>query len=170
VPPLLRKEVADLKVSNEGHILIYIVNPGYSKEVDKFHEENPSIKLLCFWDKKGKPSEWKVDKTLSFYQLNDQEFLKKMASSRGYVTTAGFESVCEAMYLGKPVMMVPVEGQFEQACNVIDAGKAGAGVAYHKFNINILMDYLPKYNDVSRQFRNWSDKSEEVFLKHLTQN
>ena len=47
-----------------------------------------------------------MDDTLSFHQLDDVKFLRYMAGCKAYATTAGFESVCEAMYLGKPLLMV----------------------------------------------------------------
>ena len=46
-------------------------------------------------------------------------FLEYMAGCKGYATTAGFESVCEAMYLQKPVLMVPTH--IKQECNALDA-------------------------------------------------
>lgn len=49
-----------------------------------------------------------------------------MAGCKAYASTAGFESICEAMYLGKPVLMVPAH--IEQDCNAYDAMKAGAGI------------------------------------------
>lgn len=49
-----------------------------------------------------------------------------MSSCRAYATTAGFESVCEAMYLGKPLLMVPAH--IEQDCNAYDAARGGAGI------------------------------------------
>ena len=39
-----------------------------------------------------------MDDTLSFRQLDDVKFLRYMAGCKAYATTAGFESVCEAMY------------------------------------------------------------------------
>lgn len=42
----------------------------------------------------------KVDETLRFYQIDDIKFLNGMAGCRAYASTAGFESICEAMYLG----------------------------------------------------------------------
>ncbi len=167
VPPLLREEIKNLQISNEGHILAYMVNPGYGEEVEEFHKNNPDQPLHCFWDKKDKPEVFKIDDTLTFHQLDDKKFLEKMASAKGYVTTAGFESVCEAMYLGKPVLMVPVEGHYEQACNAIDAMKAGAGISNEKFEIGKLMEYLPVYKDTSIWFRGWADQARESFVKHL---
>lgn len=49
-----------------------------------------------------------------------------MAGCRAYASTAGFESICEAMYLGKPVLMVPAH--IEQDCNAYECPAAGAGL------------------------------------------
>lgn len=168
VPPLLRSEVKALQPSSGESVLIYIVNPGYGQEVETFHKEYPEVTLDCFWDKKDKPVEWKVDETLTFHQLNDQKFIEKMAQSKGYITTAGFESVCEAMYLGKPTMMIPVKGHFEQACNAVDGEKAGAGIQNDEFNIKKLVDFIPDYKDISPVFRPWADQNTAIFLKHLS--
>jgi uncharacterized protein (TIGR00661 family) len=168
VPPLLRSEIKKLQPTNEEHILVYMVNPGYGKEVEEFHQRLPTQKLEVFWDQKDKPETWKVDETLTYHQLNDKKFLEKMASSKGYITTAGFESVCEAMYLGKPVMMIPVEGHYEQACNAVDAEKAGAGIPHNQFEIQKLVDYIPSYTNVESWFRPWADSNKDHFIKHLT--
>ncbi len=168
VPPLLRREVTQLTVSKDNHLLVYMLNPGYSTEVDQFHHKYPDEQLHCFWDKKDEPETLVIDSHLSYHQLNDVKFIEKMASSKGYVTTAGFESVCEAMYLGKPVLMVPVQGHYEQACNAIDAKKAGAGIYSDSFDIEKLINYLPHHKDVSKSFRSWADKAPEIFLKMLT--
>lgn len=168
VPPLLREEVKKIKPSSDDHILAYMVNPGYGTEVEEFHHKHPKQPLHCFWDMKNKPKEYVIDSTLTFHQLDDKKFLSKMASSKGYITTAGFESVCEAMYMGKPVLMIPVSGHYEQACNAIDAMKAGAGISTDKFDIGLLLEYIPKYNDTSSWFRQWADAATTEFLKHLT--
>ena len=52
-----------------------------------------------------------VRENLVFHQLDDVAFLDAMSRCRGLMCTAGFESVCEAMYLGKPVYMMPAGRQ-----------------------------------------------------------
>lgn len=168
VPPLLRDEVKQVKTSTESHLLVYMVNPGYGDEVMKFHHDYPHIPLHCFWDKKDKPNLWKVDDNLTFHQLNDTLFLEKMASCTGYVSTAGFESICEAMYMGKPVLMIPVEGHYEQSCNAVDAIKAGAGISSTSFSIDLLIDYLPRHIDIAAHFRPWADQNKDTFLNALS--
>lgn len=168
VPPLLRSKAKSVEVSQKDHFLVYMVNHGYSEEVKSFHSKYPEIPIHCFWDKKDEPAELKIDETLTFHQLDDKKFLHFMASCKGYLTTAGFESVCEAMYMGKPILMVPVEGHYEQACNALDAKKAGAGVSSENFNLEVLLNYLPQHKDVGDKFRNWCETSEKKFLEMLT--
>jgi hypothetical protein len=84
------------------------------------------------------------------------------------MTTAGFESVCEAMLLGKPVLMVPVSGQYEQACNAIDASLAGAGIHEKFFNIRKFLDYIGDYISVKDSFLEWVSKAPSILLRELT--
>ena len=58
-----------------------------------------------------------------------------MAAFKGFVTTDGFDSVCESIYLGKPTLMIPVEGHYEQGRNALDAFKADVGIARSNFNL-----------------------------------
>ncbi|WP_421763173.1 glycosyltransferase family protein [Ekhidna sp.] len=169
VPPLLREKVkTQEKTKADDHFLVYMVNHGYSEEVMQFHEKNLEIPLHCFWDKRDEPEELKIDDTLTFHQLHDEKFIQLMASCSGYLTTAGFESICEAMYLGKPILMVPVAGHYEQACNALDATKAGAGVSSKNFDLEILLDYLPKHKEVGKAFRDWCEKASKEFTEKLT--
>ncbi len=169
VPPLIRSQVKELEPESGEHLLVYMVNPGYGEEVERFHEKYPDVPLVCFWDMPDKPNPWKVDETLIFHQLDDVKFLENLASSRGYVSTAGFESICEAMYLGKPVMMIPVRGHYEQACNALDGENAGAGISHHEFDISKLLNYISDYKPVKDEFRQWESRNIDLFLKYLTE-
>ncbi len=167
VPPLLRKEIKALNSTNGEYIHGYLLNDGYSDEIMQWHHRNADVALEFFWDKKGAEEVTKIDDHLTFHKINDVKFLKKMAGSKAYVSTAGFESICEAMYLGKPIMMVPVEGHFEQACNAIDAVDSGAGVSHDTFDLDVLMNYLPHHKDVSSTFKDWADSSNKMILSAL---
>lgn len=167
VPPLLRNEVFEIQPENKNFILAYMVNSGYGEDIIKWHESNKSLHLHCFWDKAGVEDNFTPHENLTFHKLNDKIFLQYMKDCSGYVSTAGFESICEAMYLGKPVMMVPTEGQFEQECNAIDAVKSHAGIASAEFNISKLMEYMPRHKSVKDEFGSWINRAEEMFLKEL---
>ena len=168
VPPLLRRELFDLKSETQDYILVYLVNNGYARELANWHREHEKVVLHCFTDtitardiEYGHPN-------FNIHQINDKEFLDKMASARGLATTAGFESVCEAMYLGKPVLMVPIQGHFEQYCNSRDAYKAGAGVYDTTFNVSRLIHVAPNFMEHTNQrFKEWVNKSEAMIYNEL---
>jgi len=166
-PPLLREEVEKIAASDEGFILVYMVNDGYAEEVMNFHKAYPKVKLHCFWDRKNAKETEMIDETLTFHQISDTKFLDKMSKCSAYASTAGFESICEAMLLAKPVMMIPVAGQYEQACNAIDAQKAGAGISSQQFNIEKLLQYKESHKVDNSVFKKWVSKCESIILPEL---
>ena len=91
-----------------------------------------------------------------------------MKNCMGYASTSGFESVCEAMYLNKPILMVPTGGHFEQLCNSLDASRAGAGIVCKSFELNRLLDYIPGHLK-NEQFGSWIKNAESIFLKLITE-
>lgn len=108
--------------------------------------------------------EVKVDSRLSFHQLNDTLFVRYMAGARAYATTAGFESVCEAMYFGKPVLMVPTH--IEQACNAFDAVHAGAGVIADRFDLDALLQ-LSQTHQPDLAFSHWVKQADWLILREF---
>jgi len=155
IPPLLRKAIFDLDVKEGDFILTYMVNPGYGEEVIRFAKENPQIKIEAFWDKNGAEKVYQPSPNLTFHQVDDKLFLQKMASCKGLICTAGFESICEAMFLGKPVMLIPVAGQYEQACNALDAVAAGAGISHFEFDFRLFNQYLLTHEFEANEMRTW---------------
>ncbi len=167
-PPLLRKEVFQQEVFEGDHILVYLLNSGYMQDIINWHKDHPEITLHCFTDSATVKGKWHFDETLCFHSLDDQKFLQYMASAKALVTTAGFESVCEAMYFGKPVLMVPVKGHFEQWCNARDGAKAGAGTHADSFNLDVLLDYLPQHKNISEPFHAWSKQTKHIMLQSFS--
>jgi uncharacterized protein (TIGR00661 family) len=157
VPPLLRKEIFELKTISDNFYLVYLVNRGYFEEVLAWHHKNPKMEIHCFTDKpEGLKEDYLFDqKKLQVHAINDQLFLEMMSKSRALASSAGFESVCEAMYLGKPVLMVPIQGHYEQFCNSRDAYKAGAGIFSDHFDLAKLDSFSLDYKENNNWFRNW---------------
>jgi len=116
-PPLLRPAVRRASTCAEPFLLLYLLNRGYLDDVRCWHDRHPATRLHVFVQRSGAPPHERVDETLTLHQLDGARFVSMMARCRGVVSTAGFESVAEARYLGKPVQAVPVAGHFEQLCN-----------------------------------------------------
>ncbi len=167
VPPLLRPEIFTLDSKDEDFILGYMLNPAYLGEVMAWKKKNPKSKVHLFWDKQGAADCEERMEGLWLHRLNDEEFLELMSRCRGYITTAGFESVCEALYLGKPTLMIPAH--IEQQINAADAQSVGAGAVAGEFNLSLLEQAIGSYSADTESFRRWVDSAGSCFLKALTE-
>lgn len=165
VPPLLRREVLCCEATEGKYIHGYMVNAGFGESISQWHEQHPDVPLHFFWDKPDEPEVHRKDDTLSFHQLDDEKFLRYMSGCRAYATTAGFESVCEAMYLGKPLLMVPVH--IEQDCNAADAARGGAGIVSGRFEVERLLRFADEEYRPEAAFRNWVRSCEWRILNCL---
>lgn len=164
MPPLIRQEVTAIQPEEGNYIHGYMVNSGFADSVESFHAIHPEVPLKFFWDKADTEEVTKIDETLSFYQIDDVRFLNGMAACRAYASTAGFESICEAMYLGKPVLMVPAH--IEQDCNAYDAMMAGAGIVSDSFDLEPLLRFVGRYTP-SRNFVSWVRSCERRIILEL---
>ena len=171
VPPVLRGSAMQHPVTQEDHLLVYLVNAGYMQDIIQWHERHPEIPIHAFTDAPKVRDEhggtWEFDANLIFHSLSETLFLDFLSFCKAMASTAGFESVAEAMYLGKPVLMVPVEGHYEQFCNARDAHRSGAGVYSSRFNLTKLLHYLPFHRTDNSSFRAWVDKGNEKILQAL---
>ena len=153
VPPLIRQEVTAIRPEKGDYIHGYMVNSGFADSVESFHAKHPEVPLTFFWDRSDAEEVTRIDETLSFHQIDDVKFLNGMANCRAYASTAGFESICEAMYLGKPVLMVPAH--IEQDCNAYDAARGGAGIISDNFEVDRLLEFARSEYQPEENFRSW---------------
>lgn len=165
-PPMLRPQVFELQPNPDGNfVLAYLLNHGYSEQIIDWHKKNPQTVIHCFYDKPGAPAEFRFDDTLTFHRLDGEKFLRMMAECKCVVSTAGFESLAEAVWLGKPLFLMPVENHIEQEINAIDATRMGIGIADTRFNLDRLGE-LPARLD-NAKYRAWVRRGASVVLETL---
>lgn len=111
--PIIRKEVREIKTSNDGHYTVYL--PSYSdKRIIKNLKLFPGIKWQVF--SKHTKKKYK-EKNISIQPIDKDAFLKSMASSAGVLCNAGFGTTSEALFLKKKLLVIPMKKQYEQHCN-----------------------------------------------------
>ena len=167
VPPLLRTEVKRLQPTSKPFVLAYITHHKLAEDIANWHENHRDVQIHCFWNNPDFSDEWAVRENLTFHQVNAEKFLTMMENCSGLVCTAGFESVCEAMYLGKPIMMVPVPNHIEQMINAHDGQRAGAGIASTEFDFSKFLAYLPQHQSIQNEFIDWQHQANRLFLHYL---
>ena len=166
-PPLLRRTVLERAVRVEPFLLMYLLNRGYVDEVRRWHTQHPEVAIHCFVHRPGAPAVERCNETLTLHRLDGQRFVSMMARCRGLVSTAGFESVAEARYLGKPVQVVPVEGHYEQHCNAHDVVRAEAGCWTSRFNLDPMHDMMRTRPSPDASFRTWVNQGQGRFVRAI---
>ncbi len=163
IPPLLRDEIFQKETSREDFVLVYLCNEGYLENI-KFIAQNYLHDFKVFMN---------VSKihnllpNLTIYPLSDIQFLDEMSKCKGIMMTSGFESVCEAKYLNKPCLLVPIENHYEQKCNAFDAQLIDAGQYSSTFNFIQLLLYIEKYEEGDNNFKEWVKSSKAKIIYRL---
>ena len=160
VPPLLRNEVFKLKPQKGNYLHGYLLNSGFRNELEAWHKREPNQQTEIFWEHEAASPH----PQLHYHPLHDKKFLSYMAGCKGYITTAGFESVCEAAYLEKPVFMVPTH--IEQACNAHDAALHGIGKASAHFDLDGFARYINDYHP-HKELKTWIQQGQFAIANEL---
>ena len=159
VPPLLRQEVKKIVPVAGKSWLMYLTHYKLADQIISWAENNKDISIDCFWDHPEKKDVFSPSKNLSFHPIDAEKYLAKMSTCAGLISTAGFESVAEAMYLKKPVMMVPVPNHIEQMINAYDGELSGAGIAAKTFDLEIFKNYLSQNILPNNEYGIWAQRT-----------
>jgi len=96
---------------------------------------------------------------ITFKRPSLEGFLADLAGSRAVICTAGFTLISEGLYLGKPLLVAPNGGIFEQIINARFLEKDGLGEAVSPGSrltppdVRGFLDRAPRYADRLRDRR-----------------
>lgn len=164
--PIIRTEVRNLDVTEKNHISVYL--PAYHDDFLMKHFLNISDFEWHIFSKYCK-TPYKVNH-IKVLPIENNLFLKSLASSSGLITGGGFEGPAEAMFLNKKVMSIPILGQYEQLCNAISMKKMGVTVVA-KINRNFynrVRGWLEYGNVIDVSFLNETESIVDDAIKLAT--
>ena len=145
--------------------MAYALNSGYADLLAEWHSSRGGIAVHCYVDGGADALSTDVASSFRVHDLDQETFLRHLAGCRGYVGSAGFESICEAFYLGKPVLAIPTEGQLEQTWNAWDAERCGAARAGTAGDLDAFWADLPVPSDEAvGDFRVWVARAPEMVV------
>lgn len=122
VPPILRQEVIDAEPVRGEHLVVY---SGGDRELIETLRESP-VPCHVYGMRDGEET-GTTDGSIEYRPRSIDGFLDDLVTCRGVVTGGGFSLLGEAVYLGKPVLSVPLKGQFEQLMNARYLAREGYG-------------------------------------------
>lgn len=161
--PVIRTEVRKLKgMKSHNHFTVYL--PAYSdKHLLALFLQFPMYRWVVF-SKKAHSSY--IHKNVQVHPVHGARFVKSMASSRGVLCGAGFETPAECLYLGKKLLVVPMHHQYEQYCNAIALEEMGVSVL-HKLGKQSPLEILEWIERGKVVEKNYKDNTHEVVNKIL---
>lgn len=155
VPPLIRKDILDSQTSSNGPVLVYLLNGGLAVELLPLFRKYDKVKFKIFMRDSLNPEIFPFN--VEILPPDYKSFGYELRACRAVITTAGFETVTEAAFLGKPVFLIPSENHYEQHGNMADAMKAGLALSYFSFDPEHLIPLLHK------DFRRWCLDAEKIY-------
>jgi uncharacterized protein (TIGR00661 family) len=123
VPPVLRGEIVAARPEAGGHMLAY----GRMAQESLDALSTTGIPTYVYGARDGLEQDV-VEGSLTFRPFSNDGFVEDLRTCRGVVASAGFSLMCEAVYLRKPMLAVPLAGQFEQVMNARYLERLGYGV------------------------------------------
>jgi uncharacterized protein (TIGR00661 family) len=143
VPPILRPEILAARsiVKRGDHLLVYQTAEGYGGLIAALK----ALPLECriYGMRRGITEDQRED-NLVFRPFSEAGFIEDVATSRGVVAGGGFTLMGEAVYLHKPMLAIPVKGQFEQVLNARYLQKLGFGAHAEQADLQSLQRFLEK--------------------------
>lgn len=113
-PPILRPEILAAKRSEGEHILVYQTAEGHDTLVDALAASGLECRIYGL---RRNLTEEVAEGNLRYRPFSETGFIEDLASARGVIASGGFTLMGEAVYLHKPMLAVPLGGQFEQVMN-----------------------------------------------------
>jgi uncharacterized protein (TIGR00661 family) len=161
--PLLRPEVEALTATVGEHVLVYQTASGDSALLDCLRA-TPELRFRVYGAGTAASSG-----NVELRPFDEAAFLADLASSRAVLTNGGFSAISEALYLGKPVLSMPLSHQGEQQLNAAWLSKLGLGLHARRVSREALRALLalppsprgvdPRLRSGTRDFLNAMDRA-----------
>lgn len=155
LPPILRPEVLSAAIENRGHLVVYHAFRGLLTPILNYAERHPEKPITVY----GNTRPTRASPRNVRYERDATRFIEDLATCDAYVGTAGFQSICEAFYLGKKIVVQPIAGQYEQRWNAAQLETHRMGRWFRgdleddlcqSFNRSLQRQLAPWYRDGAR--------------------
>jgi len=112
-PPVIKSAILEATPRDLGYFTVYL--PSFSEQV--LAEKLKPLQQFRFQVFTRSTVTPRKAGHIQFMPVNSNLFNESLIHCSGIITGAGFETPAEALQLGKKIMVNPIKGQYEQACN-----------------------------------------------------
>lgn len=163
-PPILRSEILETESKRGEHLLVYQTEPGNSRLLDVLSATG--LECRVYGMRPGIRGEERVGR-IRFRPLGEAGFIEDLASARAVVASAGFTLMSEAIYLHKPLLAVPLRGQFEQILNARYLEQEGYGMSSERIDFETLNAFIQRLSWFEKRLARYHQRGNELLLGAL---
>ncbi|MCA9673150.1 MAG: teichoic acid biosynthesis protein [Myxococcales bacterium] len=159
-PPILRDEILAAKPTRGEHLIVYQTTTTNERLLDVLGQSGVPCKVYGL----------NRDETIGNLQLRPfslDGFVKDLASCRGVLATGGYSLMGEAIYLGKPLLAVPLKKQFEQLLNALYLQKLGYGEYHQELSAEAVTGFVANLEQYEANLANYSQDGNNKILGAL---
>src|SRR5688572_19408118 len=124
LPSILRPEILAAKSEPGEHLLVYQTSTTNTELMAALQKSG--LPCRVYGVRRGIPAD-EVEGNLTFRPFSEQGFIDDLRTARAVVAGGGYTLMSEAVYLHKPLLSLPVRGQFEQTLNALYLQQLGYG-------------------------------------------
>jgi uncharacterized protein (TIGR00661 family) len=160
VPPIVRPEIAQANAEDGDHLVVY--SSGAKRQIEALR----SAGMRCLiYGMRGGPDKPVVDGNLEFRPPSNEGFVEALRTARGVVAGGGFSLMSEAVYLGKPLLSIPLRGQFEQVMNARYLARMGYGMCIPRTTKAALGEFIGRLPEFENALRGYDQVGNSVTLQ-----
>ncbi len=162
VPPIVRPEIVDARSVRGDHLVVY------SSGDDALIEALRSAGMRCLvYGMRGGPEKAVTDGNLEFRPQSGQDFVEALRTARGVIAGGGFSLLSEAVYLGKPILSIPLRGQFEQVLNARYTEALGYGMCVPRVTPELLREFVDRMPEFEAALGTYEQSGNAVALRTI---
>ena len=104
---------------------------------------------------------------LIFKPFSEAGFIDDLRTARGVVGGGGYTLMSEAVYLRKPMLSVPIGGQFEQVLNALYLEKLNYGMHAKALDGRVLGEFLERVDGCAKSLSGFKQEGNSELLQKL---
>jgi uncharacterized protein (TIGR00661 family) len=124
IPSILRPEILEAQRESGAHLVVY----GRISEESTAALRASGVRCRVYGARDALTADVE-DGNLLYRPFSNEVFIDDLRTCRGVVASAGFSLMSEVVYLRKPMLALPLAGQFEQEMNARYLERLGYGTA-----------------------------------------
>ena len=151
IDPVIRESLIKFGKKYSNKIIIYLSITRNKKLLHTLKNLKEEFIVYGFNDDKK-------DGNIRYKKFSEENFDRDLKECKAVITTGGINLISEAIYLKKPILVIPIKKQFEQYLNAKYVKKNNYGEHYNKLTEKNLIKFLNNLDNYEKKSYNPGNK------------